>query len=813
MQTSAAVSMYQPQNLSLNSRFATPATSLSGTTPMRSKEILPCPVPKQQDQGTTARSRWQVRSHVRLGSRAGRASVDSLLGELATTQAEDTGFVQSPDKQFLAERIVARAGSYSFRPRARLLQLLGDELIGSDRLAVFELVKNAYDADATNARVLLDIGPGHPPKISVTDDGEGMSYDVIRSVWLSPGQDNRKQQRLARQRTPEHRRLPLGEKGVGRFAVHKLGNRIRLITRRDGCDECVVEIDWAELIEKPYLDEAPVTIQQRRAEVFTGDRTGTTIEIGELRTQVWRRGEVRRLHSQITSICSPFEEPDGFEVELDVPGCEHWLADLPSAADILERAIWKFSFRIDAGRFDWEYEFREVPGLPLGGRTVQKRGDEVQLPKLRAGSAPKSDLVAKEPLFAGIGPVRGAFYVYDRDRELRKLITQSRSVEEFLDESGGVRVYRDGIRVYNYGERGDDWLGLDLRRVNLPTRRISRNIIVGAIHLSLQGSSQLVEKTNREGFVDNEAYRNLHDIVLGVIGTLEDQRHRDKDRIRQLSGPAGDRVAAKIDNPLRALKRAIRRDGMQEKLGKHVDRIERNYREMQETLLSAATSGLNLAVVFHEVERNLRELDKVVSAGVDRDTAARLAKHSLDLLDGFGALLRRHTKREQTGRKLIEAALRYNAMRFRHHQVAVECPLLDGEEEGFRANFAFGMMVGVLGNLIDNALYWTRLRWPDAPGPGRDPDRKLYIGVSRDLGSGPAIVVADNGVGFRGDDPGQLARPFFTRKPDGMGLGLHYATLVMEAHEGQLAFPQPGHAQVPGAYDGAIIAMVFKDLS
>lgn len=720
--------------------------------------------------------------------------------------------VQSPDKETPAARSGARAGSYPFRPRARVLQLLGDELIGSDRLAVFELVKNAYDADATNVRVLLDVAPGRPPKISISDDGEGMSYDVIRALWLSPGQDNRQKQRLDGQRTPVHRRLPLGEKGVGRFAVHKLGNRINLITRRAGCAECVVDIDWAELIKKPYLDEAPVTIQERRAEVFTGDRTGTLIEIHELRTQVWRRGEVRRLHSQVTSICSPFDEPSGFGVALEVPGREEWIADLPNVADILERAIWKFSFSIDAGKFDWKYEFRETPGLPLKARVVEECNDEVKLPRARIGSAPKSDLVAKEPLFAGIGPLRGVFYVYDRDLALRKLITLSRSVEAFLDEAGGVRVYRDGIRVYNYGERGDDWLGLDLRRVNVPTRRISRNIIVGAIHLSLQGSPDLVEKTNREGFVDNDACRNLQDIVLGVLGTLEDQRHRDKDRIRHLSGRAGDRVGARIDKPIQALKRAIKRQGMQEKLGKHVARIERNYQEMQETLLSAASSGLNLAVIFHEVERNLRELHKVISAGADWETAARLAQHSVSLLDGFGSLLRRHTKQERSGRKLIEAALRYNAMRFRHHRVAVECPLLDGKGEGFRAKFAFGMMVGVLGNLIDNALYWTRIRWPDDPEPGKDPDRRLYIGVSQNLGSGSSIVVADNGVGLREDDPDQLVRPFFTRKPDGMGLGLYYANLAMDAHEGQLAFPQPGQVQVPEEYDGAIIVLSFKEL-
>ena len=721
--------------------------------------------------------------------------------------------VRTDDKESSPpERSIVRADSHPFRPRARLLQLLGDELIGNDRLAVFELVKNAYDADATNVQVLLDLGEGRPPQISVSDDGEGMSYDVIRSVWLAPGEDNRQKQRLAGQRTPEHGRLPLGEKGVGRFAVHKLGTRIKLITRRRGFDECVVDIDWAELIEKPFLDEAPVTVQVRRAEVFTGDRTGTLIEIRELRTKEWSRDAVRRLHSQITSICSPFDEPSGFKVALDVPGREEWLADLPSVADILESAIWKFSFQIDAGKFSWKYEFREVPGLRLSGRVVQMRNDQLQFPKSQASTARRNDLVAKESHFVGIGPLQGVFYVYDRDREIRKIIPFSHRVAKFLDESGGVRVYRDGIRVYNYGERGDDWLGLDLRRVNIPTRRISRNIMVGAVHLSLQGSTDLVEKTNREGFVDNKAFRNLHDIVLGVLGTLEDQRHRDKDRIRQLSDPAGDPVVAKIDQPLRDLKRAIERQGMQEKLEKYVARIEKNYQEMQETLLSAAMSGLNLAVVFHEVERNVRQLHKVISEGADWDSAAGLAKQLVRLLDGFGSLLRRHAKREHTARKLIEAALRYSSMRFRYHHVKVECPLLEGKEEGFRARIAFGMMVGALGNLIDNALYWTRLRWPDDPEPGKAPDRKLYMGVSQDSDGRSTIVVADNGVGFRGDDPDQLVRPFFTRKPDGMGLGLYYANLAMDMQEGQLVFPGRGQVKVPDEYDGAIVALSFKEL-
>ena len=75
---------------------------------------------------------------------------------------------------------------------------------------------------------------------------------------------------------------------------------------------------------------------------------------------------------------------------------------------------------------------------------------------------------------------------------------------------------------------------------------------------------------------------------------------------------------------------------------------------------------------------------------------------------------------------------------------------------------------------------------------------------------GPALVVADNGTGFQGDEPENLVRPFFTRKPHGMGLGLYYANLAMELNGGQLVFPLPGEVEVPDGFDGAVIAMIFK---
>ena len=364
----------------------------------------------------------------------------------------------------------------TFRPRARILQLLGDELIGNPRLAVFELVKNAYDADANEVIVAVDLNSQSEPLISVTDDGEGMTPEILQNVWLAPGHDNRRTQRHKRQRTPKHGRLPLGEKGVGRFAVHKLGNRIRVVTRATNCDEAVIDIDWNKLISTPYLDEAPVTINFRIAETFLGNHTGTRIEIRELRDPTWTRGEIRRLHTQITSMCSPFEEQGEFLATLQVPGHDSWMDGLLSFEEIVDRALWKFEFKLKDGKLDWKYAFRQIPGLNLNSRYDSRNGEQLPLPEGSRSYETQEEVVAVRSTFNGIGPIEGVFHVFDRAQEVLRRLGNTRALTSYLNEHGGIRVYRDGIRVYNYGEQGDDWLGLDLRRVNVPAQRISKNM-------------------------------------------------------------------------------------------------------------------------------------------------------------------------------------------------------------------------------------------------------------------------------------------------------------------------------------------------
>lgn len=708
-----------------------------------------------------------------------------------------------------------RKRSSKFRPRARLLQLLGDQLIGSAKLAVFELVKNAYDADASQVTIELRGLESDSPSIVVSDDGLGMALNTVENVWLVPGDDFRERQRLADDRSPKFGRLPLGEKGVGRFAVHKLGNQIEMVTRASRKKECVVNIRWSELMEARYLDQAKVRVAERSPQVFTEGRTGTTITISDLREKHWSRRDVRDLYRQLNSISSPFGRFDeSFKVELVVDDHPEWIRGLPDARDLVARAPWKFTFEFNGNDFTYTYEFRGVPSVKVEPRLIKRDDQPLQIiqPDLSDDDQDEGKRVRKRKKLViadaaslkGIGPLKGEFYVFDRDREILSRMGETQYLTRFLDQNGGVRVYRDGVRVYNYGEPGDDWLGLDLRRVNSPTRNISRNIVLGIIELDLKKSASLREKTNREGFVENDAYTRLQNLVLGALAVLETERRVDKQRIRGATGgtvqPSRD-----LNDPISQIRKIAVSHGISEELEGPLRKIELDYKELRDNFLRAGLSQVGLALVFHEVERGVNVLFRAISEGVPTDRLRDQAGQIQKILETSTELLKKGDKGRHSLKNLIQRARDMTVIRLRAHGIKLQCAALDEAYPDTEATFAFGLALGALTNLIDNAIHWLKVRYPNE---GSDGYRRIFIGIEPDFNGGPAIVVADNGPGFL-DDPDILIQPFFSRRPEGMGLGLYYANLVMGLNGGSLAFPSHSDIEVPPEFDGAITALVF----
>src|SRR6266567_2276007 len=147
------------------------------------------------------------------------------------------------------------SGRAAFRPRARIIKLFGEQLIRNEIIAVLELVKNAYDADATECHVRVISGLKADGYLEIEDNGCGMSLETILGSWMEPATDSKIRQKM----TPEGRRVQ-GEKGVGRFAADKISRLLTVISKTSGSSEEVcVEVDW-DLFEDPnkYLQDVNV---------------------------------------------------------------------------------------------------------------------------------------------------------------------------------------------------------------------------------------------------------------------------------------------------------------------------------------------------------------------------------------------------------------------------------------------------------------------------------------------------------------------------------------------------------------------------
>jgi signal transduction histidine kinase len=706
---------------------------------------------------------------------------------------------------------------YKIRARTHILQLMGEELIGDDGLAVFELVKNGYDADATEVDVDLNVRSGPSQSIVVLDSGTGMTLEDITGKWLELATDSK---RTAVVRTKKFRRRVLGEKGIGRIASFKLGRRVSLITRAAGEPEYEAHIDWDELLgQGAYLEDLGVRVRPNaEPKYFPGRKTGTRIEISGLRRQQWTRGDLRKLYRLVSSLASPFQTPDQFKVEVAVPGREAEVKDLIAPDDFLDYAVWKFHFRISEEAFDWEYTFNPPRWKDVHARSQKKKGDRLLLtPALdQEGSKRRRDggdtiLMTKDEL-KDIGPVEGFIYAYYRRAEVLNATGNSSQVKTWLDDQVGVRVYRDGVRVFTYGEKNDDWLGLNVRRINTPAGKLGTNSLVAAIHLDLDASRGLREKTNREGFDQNDAFERLRRVALSVFEHLERLHAEDRKSLDDVIKGTTNEKPVRFVDAIDHLKDGLKSHELDRKFAKDVEAIEQEFVQLRDVMTNAGMAGLNLAVIFHEVERGVDALANAVERGIEQAKIREQIENLHQLLKGFAPLLKKNPSRLSFASDLVKAAYRARESRFIFHKVSLSAPLLQREETDFRVRGVANLLVGALGNVLDNAQFWARYRKERDERATRAAvlvtsqwDKKTNSGL---------IAVVDNGPGFD-ISPTRAVEAFFTTRPGGMGLGLYFANMVMEQCGGELTIHAASdfrdEVEFPKIFDGAAVVLRFGE--
>lgn len=693
-----------------------------------------------------------------------------------------------------------------FQPKARLILQLGDQLIRSESIAVLELIKNSYDACATRVSITMkNLHSKEHGEIVIEDNGFGMDYNLIRNVWLQPGTTFKKKQIEQENFISECGRVPLGEKGIGRFGVHKLGEEIEMISKTVSSNEAILKINWKDFDNDEELAKIPINLIQRPAEYFVGPgKRGTRIVIRGLRTS-WTRGSVRELYRAINSLNSPFQAINSFGVIFNIDKQE-WLSGLLKFKDIETSALFSAEMIISGNQIKrLDYNFTPYPNMTgLKGRKHHENDiDMVQ----RVYDERTKKKVLQDIDISEIGEISIKMLIFDFDTTILSMGTSDRQgLKNYLKFNGGMRVYRDGIRVYDYGEPGNDWLGLDLERINLPTAKISNNIVIGSIQLSRIKSKALIEKTNREGFIENEAFRAFQSAVSFAVARVVTQRNIDKDKLRNHYSN-GEKKVPVVDNLdiLRNKVNSVMPDSKERRdiLGM-IDEIASDYKTISEVYIRSASAGLSLSIVIHEIEKIIQELLYVVddaSSSADNDRMKSLTWHLGKLIDGYSGLIRRKSSKECDLQKLIADALWNVEFRLQAHQVEIIPAYLDKKEFKTQAKCTQGLIVGTIVNIVDNAIWWMDY--------GKVQKKQLFIDLTIDINGYLTIIFADNGPGFT-INPEDAIKPFITNKDGGIGIGLHIASEIMNSNGGSLLFPSPDEINLPKGFNaGAIVGLGF----
>jgi hypothetical protein len=421
-------------------------------------------------------------------------------------------------------RLNGKSGQVAFQPRARLLKLIGEELISDEVVAVSELVKNGHDADASEVVIAFRSVTTEAGEIDVCDDGHGMNLETLLKRWMEPAASTKTGN--GRQLTRRGRRV-LGEKGVGRFAADKLARHLEIVSRARGSKEEVrAMIDW-DVFDDDSLLLAEVKNRWEVRAASAIRKQGTLLRMTGLRS-TWTERMFRRLSIRLSRLLSPFRQGDRFTIRIESDEFPQYSGEL--RADFLQKA----PYRIEA-----VFDGLETISIKVNGRAAIKQ---------RWNGTGE----------LACGPVRIRMYAFDLEAEALAKIGPRTEVRGWLREWTGVSIYRDGFRVLPYGEPHDDWLRLDQRRVNSPVDHLSNNQVIGFIDIGRDRNPDLSDQTNREGLIHNRALDDLRRLVIYSMQALEAERQSIRHPAKR-NGSSGD-IARQLRQMQKQIEEQARKD-------------------------------------------------------------------------------------------------------------------------------------------------------------------------------------------------------------------------------------------------------------
>ena len=744
----------------------------------------------------------------------------------------------------------------AFKVQARTVLHLGAELISSDAIAFFELIKNAYDAGSPDVqidvivrlrewpgdyigliqaarsgnddavshlreRLLRDhdlVSPGarqwasdvraargpeavckiaqEANSITISDSGHGMSRADLDQVYLTIGTPHRLEERKAQQAIEaqhgEKKRPILGEKGLGRLSVMRLGDAVRVeTTRRGEARWNVLEIDWTAFAHDldRSIDDVDVAAKLGTPKEDK-EICGTKIIISDLKAS-WDEKKLSRYASESASkLTDPFATKRLYKVNLRMNGSGVRI-------DRLDIDMLKFAHASVEAHFDVQGN-QDDPRLNLTGSVSYMGGERVRafsiddLPHLTSTTGVLPSVAAR------LGPFSVRGYWFNRQLLSKRKPDGPELVKWVNAWSGGLMLFRDGFRVHPYGEPDDDWLDLDRKALASGGYKVNRKQIIGKVEITSDANPELTDQTNREGLRDcpeKEALIALLKHILerelrGFLNEIEAEKKAVMDLdLDELTARAA-QERDKLENNFRLLKARhpeIREEAQiigamesaineLEQMMESAQKLATEIQEGRTQLVHLAGLGLMVEMLAHELNRSthyaLSALEAVKDGRDQTQLPAPLSNLELQLKT-LSKRLRTLDPATTSGRQrketfdldeLAREIAEGHEAEFERHKIKCEVKTKPPNRR-LSVKMVKGMIVQIVENLINNSVYWLKQRRMV------EPDFRPQITIEVDTTT-RELSVTDNGPGVLESFKDRLFQPFFTTKPPGQGKGL-----------------------------------------
>lgn len=452
-----------------------------------------------------------------------------------------------------------------FTVSARTARLIGQENFANAEGAIIELVKNSYDADASICIIIID--PVND-NIRILDNGDGMTEKIIRNQWMTIGTDDKKVNFKTKTR------IKTGAKGIGRFALDRLGKSSVMLTKTIDSESLVWDVDWNQFDNSgAVISDIKATLQIGNSDFwgeiiemqnFTGlkepiidhwkEEKGTLISIDKLK-DTWDERATQSLFSNLEILVPPLET-NIFQIFLySTLEPDKYGKVLPTLCD-------DYDYKVSATVNDNQSVIIKVSRNELNFGDLKRIGffekSKLNEPQYQYSAFEKGvfEINTKlETLIAGfkgidknnnlskIGAFTFSFYFMKRgggqekDEEVGKYPYKSVNYSNrtnWLNKFGGIKIFRDNFRVRPYGETKSssfDWLDLGKRALSNPTvtrpgYRVRPQQVYGIVNISRIDNINFEDKSSREGLQENDTFTLFKEILKSVIEIFEQDRNQ-----------------------------------------------------------------------------------------------------------------------------------------------------------------------------------------------------------------------------------------------------------------------------------------------